>query len=228
MDNVDKDFRCNDCGEVARGWDLMTYAVENEHGTENRQCTTCGSLDNFTEIEGEAVEVEYCKHCGEETEYIKDGDSTCDDCHSHLNDFGNDDLMLAIKEEFGCDLSAIEDKGNSEYYIDGTEYYVYTLEEANDRLIEYVEESLWAFSSVFLSDMTGLDMRVFEAIADNDKCEGNNEIIQSILDVTQVSMEDFAEEAIRLDGRGHFLNSYDGTEIEITTADGYDYCIYRI
>lgn len=56
-------------------------------------------------------------------------------------------------------------------------------------------------------------------ISNGDSNKMNEHILLLIDD-----LDDFVEEAIRLDGRGHFLSSYDGAEIEL--EDGY--FAYRI
>ena len=83
------------------------------------------------------------------------------------------------------------------------------------------------FFSYLLSSVTGVTGVVFEAIQDNGGFEENNEAIKSILDATNTSIEEVAEEAIRWDGRGHFLDRYSGEEIEVYVGGEYYYC-YRI
>lgn len=87
--------------------------------------------------------------------------------------------------------------------------------EADEMAGEYIRESIWAFNADFLSGETGIDSEVFKAIQDNDKCEDNNEAIESIIQGT-CGMESIIDSAIGHDGRGHFLSSYDGEEHEIT------------
>ncbi len=54
------------------------------------------------------------------------------------------------------------------------DYLVLTDSEAEEKAEEYIKESLWAFNASFLSNVTGFDISIFEAIQANDKCEGNN------------------------------------------------------
>ena len=42
-------------------------------------------------------------------------------------------------------------------------------------------------------------------------CEDANEIVKAII----TDINEFIEDAISSDGRGHFLNGYDGTEEEL-------------
>lgn len=106
------------------------------------------------------------------------------------------------------------------------DYYVLTDNEADEKAKEYIKDSLWAFNPSFLADQTELPIEVFEAIAANNKCEGNNEAIESIIEKT-TDIDSFVEAAIRADGRGHFLSSYDGNENEETVVlpDSIDYKI---
>ena len=79
---------------------------------------------------------------------------------------------------------------------------------------EYVKESVWAFNSNFLAQVTKLNKSLFDAIKDNNKCEDNNETILKLVNKFS-SLNKITQEAISSDGRGHFLASYDGHETEI-------------
>jgi len=179
------------------------------------------------EIDREEEEMVYCecKYCGEEFEAEEELE-VCEDCKEVLDNAGNPELIIALAEEFGCSVQDVVDKGDGEFSIDGLDYLVLTDREADDRVADYIEDSLWAFTPNFLSSVTGVDSEVFEAIQANGRCEGNNEAIKSILDATDTSICEVAEEAISWDGRGHFLSSYDGEEIEVY-ADGEFYYCYR-
>ena len=107
--------------------------------------------------------------------------------------------------------------------IDFDDYLILTDEEADERVAERIQDDLWAFKPSFLASMTEVDESVFEAIQANNKCEGNNDAIRSIVDAT-CGLDALIELAIELDGRGHFLSSYDGDENEL--PDGL--YIYRI
>ena len=114
--------------------------------------------------------------------------------------------------------------------IDGTDekdgYIVLTDEEADEMAANYITDSLWAFTPNFLSERTGLDREVFEAIQSNNKCESNNDTIYNIVQKLD-DIDDFVQAAIGADGRGHFMSSYDGNENE-ETVNGTTYYIYRI
>lgn len=106
--------------------------------------------------------------------------------------------------------------------FDNDDYLVLTDEEADEKAKEYILDSAWAFNPSFLSEFTGIDIQVFESIQSNNRCEGNNNAILSMID----DEDDFAQMAISADGRGHFLSSYDGNESE-GTVEGETFYIFR-
>jgi hypothetical protein len=165
-----------------------------------------------------------CKFCGEVKDELLRGSEVCKDCQEAIDDFGNEDLIMALAEEFGCGVQDIVDLGHNRVQIDGYEYKIFTEDEANDAVADYIADTLWAFTPSFLSGLTGIDEEVFELLS--EKCEGGNEAIHSILRATNVSMSEVVDEAIRWDGRGHFLNSYDGNEYEVSVNGEY-YFLYR-
>jgi hypothetical protein len=101
-------------------------------------------------------------------------------------------------------------------------YDILTDEEATERAIESIKQTLWAFNADFLAGETGIDSSVFEAIQANGKCEDNNDAVESCID----DIDEFVDAAIAADGRGHFMSSYDGEENEIE-IDGETYYLYR-
>ena len=104
--------------------------------------------------------------------------------------------------------------GNNEYAI-GTE------DEADEATHEYIEGSVWAFNADFLASMTDMPCEIFEAL--QPQCESSNDPILACIEKT-CGINEFVEEAINCDGRGHFLSSYDGCETEIHD----DLFMYRI
>ena len=180
------------------------------------------------EIYREEEEMVYCecKYCGEEFEAEEELE-VCEECEEAIEYASNPALIVELANKFGCAPKDVGEYEDGRYEIDGIDYLVLTDSEADEKVKEYVENTLWAFNPNFLSNVTGIDESVFEAIQDNDKCEGNNEAIKSILEATNTSIEEVAEEAIRWDGRGHFLDRYSGEEIEVY-ADGEFYFCYRI
>mgnify|MGYP006892932142 FL=1 len=80
---------------------------------------------------------------------------------------------------------------------------------------------LWAFNPDFLASYTGLHKAVFEALAEG--YETSNEAIMALIN-NAGSMDEFVQESIDADGRGHFVANYDGEEIELEN----DYYAYRV
>ena len=104
----------------------------------------------------------------------------------------------------------------------GGEYDVYTDSEADERAADYIKESLWAFKYNFLAEHSEAISKIPEEdFKDLQRrlCENFNDAIAAMLDT---SFDQFAEDAIARDGRGHFLSSYDGEENEQD-----DFYIYR-
>lgn len=119
-------------------------------------------------------------------------------------------------------------KENGEVYeVDGgREYLVLTDEEADQKTREYIEETVWAFNSDFIishSEILDYDDASEKIISSiQAECENGNEAIKKLID----DMEEFVEDAISADGRGHFLSSYDGEENE-QEVNGEIFYIYR-
>jgi len=96
------------------------------------------------------------------------------------------------------------------------DYLVLTDSEAGEKAAEYIKESLWAFNASFLSDVTGFDVSIFEAIQANDKCDDNNSAMTQLVGD---NLDYLIDHAVSVDGRAHFLNTYDGDEIEFNCFD---------
>lgn len=96
------------------------------------------------------------------------------------------------------------------------EYAVGTDEEADAACREYVESSAWAFNASFVLSECGLPSELEDAIQafQSKECESANDAIVALIEKT-CGMEAFTESAISADGRGHFLASYDGDEMEL-------------
>lgn len=104
------------------------------------------------------------------------------------------------------------------------DYLVLTDSEADEKAKDYVLETVWTFNASFLSAhlKDGVDQDVVELIQANGKRESNNEAILSLID----DVDHFVNDAIRCDGRGHFLASYDNEEYEVKVGRS-TYYIYR-
>ena len=146
----------------------------------------------------------------------------------------------ALAKHLGCtesmDRNTIKGKsytwGGTEVddygYDDGdfSGHRVLTDEEADELAYEVIVEELWSFSSSFLAGETGIDEEVFIALANNGKCEGNNDAITSLIK-SSCGLREFAYSAVGHDGRGHFINRYDGNEHEVKVGRKTFY-IYRV
>lgn len=130
---------------------------------------------------------------------------------AHLLDSG-------LKLDVGLQLSWLEETTTELEYDDSynQDYMVLTDSEADEKAEEYIKDSLWVFNASFLSNVTGFDISIFEAIQANDKCESNNE---AILQLVGDNFDTLVQDAISSDGRGHFLNTYDGNEEEFNCKD---------
>jgi hypothetical protein len=116
----------------------------------------------------------------------------------------------------------VDDYGNDDG--DFNEYRVLTDEEADELAYEYIMNSLWAFSTSFLAGETGIDEDVFLALANNDKCESNNDAIASLIK-SSCGYQEFVDSAVGHDGRGHYINDGDEHEVKVGRKTFY---IYRV
>jgi hypothetical protein len=126
-----------------------------------------------------------------------------------------DDIICITPEELEKMTSGIKctHYGLPVVEIDGMEFAIAANEEEADKACyEYIENTIWAFSPFFLEQMTNVPAELFEAV--QDKCESINEALQ-ILVMRTCGMQEFVDQAISWDGRGHFLSHYDGKEIEL-------------
>lgn len=104
--------------------------------------------------------------------------------------------------------------------IENEDYLVLTDEEANEKAKEEILNSLWAFNADFIlqhcknadsMDCYEWDSAV-EALRDaqGKSCESLNGLCRALID----DLDEFCEDAIEADGRGHFISYYDGRENE--------------
>ena len=145
-------------------------------------------------------------------------------------EFSEDEINEAvIKKEW--------DNYYSEYRFDvyGDEYLVMDDDRAYATAYQEISQLLWAFNTDFILDHLKDDIKYGDDPVDLDElkasidlvkgklCEGANAIIHALID----DLEEFVDDAIAADGRGHFISSYDGEEHEVT-VDGETYYIYRL
>lgn len=120
----------------------------------------------------------------------------------------------ALAKFLGCKKNEVEQSkyDDNSFEYGSQEYLVLTDEEADEKAKEYILDSVWAFNADFLASHAkeGIDSDVIQSIQENEKCEGNNKVLTALLD----DVDHFVDDAIKSDGRGHFMNSYDGEENE--------------
>ena len=123
----------------------------------------------------------------------------------------------------GCRMPNEDDIEEAQDSIDEGDWLVLTDKEADEECKEYIESSVHVFCTSFMSEVTGIDQRAFDALAE-DYNEGNEGILH-LIEIT-CGLRLFVREAIAVDGRGHFLNHYDGVEGDAVIGDE-TYYIYR-
>jgi len=124
---------------------------------------------------------------------------------------------LELTEE---EKKEIHYESNDTYCFGNEEYMILTDDEADEKVAEYIKETVWAFNPSFLSCHSGIDEDVFKLL--QEKCESSNEAILKLIK----DFDHFVEDAVSSDGRGHFLSSYDGEENE-QEHNNETYYIYR-
>lgn len=136
-----------------------------------------------------------------------------------------EDYIVALAEELDIDPGELVEE-NHDYYglkvlSEGRrEYAIGTDEEADEAVKEAVKESLWAFRASFILSECDLPSELEEGIQalQEKRCESCNDTILALVEKT-CGLDSFTESAVSADGRGHFLASYDGDELDL--ADGY-------
>lgn len=130
----------------------------------------------------------------------------------------------ALANFLECEIEELEQTTYDENIFEygNQEYLVLTDEEADEKAKEEITESLWAFNTSFILEHTNIEWneRTEKAIQkmQEELCEDANEIIKAMIE----DIDEFVEDAISSDGRGHFLSQYDGEENEEE-----NYFIYR-
>lgn len=145
-----------------------------------------------------------------------------------------DPRARAAAEYLDCEPDEVEmesyDYYGLEIYSDGGwEVAVGDDDEADEAAADYIKDTLWAFNVGFIvSHMRGsypLSDRSEKALERMlcELAEDANDIVEALIE----DLDDFINDAIAADTRGHFLSSYDGEENEIE-IDGNTYYVYRI
>ena len=138
-----------------------------------------------------------------------------------MTDHNTTEKIEALAAYLDIDIEDIEHDSDMMFDADGEEYMVCTDEEADDYAADNIKESLWTFNVGFIIDHSKLPYEAEEMISSfcGEACEDANETIRAMI----TDMDEFIEDAIGADGRGHFMNSYDGEENE----EG-EFYIYRM
>lgn len=108
------------------------------------------------------------------------------------------------------------------FEVGNQQYLVLTDDEADEKAKEYILDTVWAFNVNFIIEhSSALDFdeaseEVVQAIS--EQYEAGNEAMKKLID----DLDEFVDDAISADGRGHFLSTYDRNE----GKEG-EYFIYR-
>lgn len=138
-------------------------------------------------------------------------------------------FMNYLKGE-GLTKEDIKEGYDSCIFLIQGEYMVLNEQERNEKVKEYIQETLWAFRPSFLAKETGLPEKVFHALKERicitKQYESGNDAILALIEKT-CGLDAFVKAAIKADGYGNFLSSYDGKEKRVSVK-GENYFIYRI
>lgn len=136
-----------------------------------------------------------------------------------------EDYIIALAEELGEDPAGITEESHECYGMivlssGNAEYAIGTDEEAQEACVEYVKESIRSFKASFILSECDLPAQLEEGIRamQEKRCESCNDTLLELVEKC-TTLESFTDSAISADGRGHFLASYDGSEMDL--ADGY-------
>jgi len=142
-----------------------------------------------------------------------------------------DEKKKALAKFLGCEPEDIEKLdydhyGLPVYRYKDKEYAVGTDEEADEAVKEYIKDSIWAFNAEFIVDYCNLPAELAEIIKEYQEagCERANDKLLALVE-SHGGLDGFVEKAVEIDGRGHFLNNYDGREYEVE-INGKTYYIY--
>lgn len=106
------------------------------------------------------------------------------------------------------------------------DYYVFTDEEADEYVKNYIIESIWAFEATFIAkecDLSDFDNAVKGIRSMQESCNDSCNVILLALIEKTCGIEEFINDAINADGRGHFISSYDGEENELEDEELFVY-----
>ena len=114
----------------------------------------------------------------------------------------------------------------SRFEVGQREYLVLTDSEATARALADARESLWAFRSDFWGRYTALSERAIAAVSKHIAalCENAGPVVEALVGPR---LDEMLADAVKTDGRAHFLAGYDGAENEVGTGADTLY-IYRV
>ena len=124
------------------------------------------------------------------------------------------DIEIKVAGLARGDKEKIEDLVQKDFQ--GHEFLVCDDKHADEVCKEHILESLWAFKASFIADharhkLTPAAVKAIEKMQE-ELAEDANEIVRAL-----IRDEDaFIKHAVEADGRGHFLNPYDGEERELS------------
>jgi len=128
--------------------------------------------------------------------------------------FTEDELkMIALAKHLDIDPEEVEQSVYSYMFeVNEDEYLVCNDREADECATDSIRNDLWAFNASFILPHTILPRGAEDVITAivNARYEDANPILEAMIP----DMDALIEDAIISDGRGHFLNLYDGEEIE--------------
>ena len=130
--------------------------------------------------------------------------------------------FLSVKPYYHLSLKTYDHYGLEVYSLGDKEYAIGTDKEAEKACAENIKDSLWAFNASFIAEHTkaGYTPELEKSIGKiQEQCEGAQAAIECMIE----DIDEFIEDAISADGRGHFLSGYDSEENQEE-----DYYIYRI
>lgn len=115
--------------------------------------------------------------------------------------------MTTLNEKIiGKEITINGDDGD-----EGT-FFILTDEMADKRVREYIRESLWAFKSEFILEHSKVELPViYLEELQGQTCESCNELVFALLE----DFDEFVKDAVKADGRGHYIAQYDGKEIKL-------------
>jgi hypothetical protein len=122
--------------------------------------------------------------------------------------------VQALAKYLGVLPETIDHRNGDDAFTEGRkEWLVLTDEEADEAARACILDSVWAFRPEFLAAhcVPGVGTDTIQIIQGNEKCEDNNPVLLRLI----ADVDRFVDDAIKADGRGHFLAQYDNEEIEL-------------